>query len=422
MKIMLSLVLIVAALPASLGAQDKKKKEGDEPGLEGIKALRNADPVVRFKAANILVRLGPIAKFASAELREAYAEEMEPLVKVKMAEAIWSVDRPLPSILMPFLLEALKDDSKSVRVLATGVLAQMGPRAKGAVPHLIRALNDPETQVRVSAIVALGEMGPVAKSAAEPLLAAIDEKGKDLVIDAMVASALGRLGPDVLPLLNKTLEGKSPRKRLAAVYALGDMGLAAKDSVPALESLLKDKDELANLMVLQALGKIGKPAAGTAAKVEPFLKSENPSTRLEAALTLFLITGKVEQLPIILTLLGDEKTGLTLEATLALKHFGTKAKDAAPELRKRLMDPDFDLRMAAALAFWAVTGDPKESLKVFEATIDNADNAIRRRTLEYLEEMGPAAAPLLPLIQEAARDDDEGVRSQARRVLEKIRM
>lgn len=421
MKYFFPLFLFVLTSPASLSAQEKPKKKRDEPGLEGLKALRNADPEVRFKAAGVLVRLGPVAKFASGDLREAFAEEKEALVKVKLAEAIWAVDRPLPSVILPFLLAALKEDPRSVRILAADVLGQMGAKAKSAVPHLIKALEDPENSVRVAAIVALGEMGPAAKAAAEPLLGAIQAKSKDLLVDAMVASALGRLGPTVIPLLHKTLEDKMPRRRLAAVYALGELGPAAKEAVPVLVDLLKVKDELSNLMVLQALGKIGKAAEGTVGAVEPFLKSENPSTRLEAALTLFLIGGRTEQLPLLVGFLNDDKAGLGVEASMALKHFGARGKEAAPHLRKRLADRDFHLRMAAALALWAVTGDAAETLKVYEVTIDNSDNGIRRRTLEFLEEMGPAAAPLLPLIQEAARDEDNGVRNQARNVLGKIK-
>lgn len=416
-------LLLCLVIPLTLAAQEKppKKKERDEPGLEGLKALRNADEEVRYKAAVVLARLGPVAKFASAELREVFKVEKVLLVKVKMAEAIWSVDRPPATVLLPFLLEAAQDTSSAVRIGALGVVGQIGPKARTAVPDLIKALADPVDSVRIAAIVALGEVGPAAKSAATPLLAAIDEKNKDFLIDTVVASALGKLGPTVAPLLTKTLKDKSSRRRLAAVYALGDLGAAAKEAVPELEKLLAEKDELTQVMVLQTLGKIGSDAKSAAEKIEPFLKSASHPARLEAALSLHLVGGGSKGLSVLMDYLQNDKLGQVYEAILAMKHFGPLAKEAAPALKKKLGDRDFHVRMAAALAHWAVTGKADETLKIFEATIDNSDNGIRRRTLEYLDEMGPAAAPLRALIQEAARDEDEGVRHMARLVLAKLK-
>ena len=67
-----------------------------------------------------------------------------------------------------------------------------------------------------------------------------------------------------------------------------------------------------------------------------------------------------------------------------------------------------------------MTGKAEETHKLYEATSDNADNGIRRRTLECLMEMGRAARPLTPLIQEAARDEDDSVRNLARAALAKL--
>ncbi|MFO0964688.1 MAG: HEAT repeat domain-containing protein [Gemmataceae bacterium] len=427
MKRPLAIVLFVVVLaPALAPAQDKKdadkkdKKKRDEPGLEGLKALKNADPEVRYKAAAVMVRLGPVAKFASAELREAFKEEKDLGVKVKMAEAVWAVDRPPPSVLTPFLIEALKAKAPAVRMEAAGVLGQMGAKAKAGTPALIRVLKDKDDAVRIAAIAALGEIGPVAKEAAEPLLDAIQEKNKDLLIDTMVAAALGKLGPDVVPLLVKTVEEASGRRRLAAVYALGEIGAPAAKGTEALIKVLKQKDNLEHLFAVQALGKIGPAAKAAAATVRPLLKAKDDGLRLEAALTLHLLTKESETLPIVFEYLSDEKRGLTYEAALALKQFGTAGKEATARLKKLMEHRDFNIRLAAGVALWSVTGKAEETLKLYGATIDNSDNAIRRRTLEYLLEMGPAARPLTPLIQEAGRDEDDGVRNLARAVLARL--
>lgn len=417
--ILASLLLLLISFPAV--GQDKKepRKKREEPGLEGLKALRNEDPEVRYKAAAVMVRLGPVAKFASKELREAFRDETNLEVKVKLAEAIWAVERPVASVLTPFLMEALAQKDDVVRVGAAGVLGQMGTKAKAAIPHLVKRVKDKELPVRIAAVLALGEIGPTAKDAAEPLLAAIVDK-EDPILDSMIGISLGKMGPGVIPLLQKTVEEASFRRQLAAAYALGEIGPAAKDTVPALQKLLKDDGKGTNQIVLQALGKIGKEANSATTVVEPFLKSKNASLRLEAALALYLIGGQTAHLPIIREYLSDEKAGMQYEASLAIKHYGMKGKEAAPDLHKLLTHKDFKVRMASALALWSVTGEAEETLKLYESTIDNSDNDIRSRTLEHLTEMGEAARPLLPLIQEAARDEDDLVRNLARGLLAKL--
>jgi len=413
------LVLLSIVMPGLAQVKERPKKERDGPGLEGLKALRNEDPDVRWKAAAVLVRLGPVAKFASKDLREAFREETDLDVKVKMAEAIWAVDRPISSVLTPFLIEALAVKDPEIRIGAAGVLGQMGVRAKVGVPHLISRLKDEAISVRIAAVLALGEIGPTAQKAAEPILAMIHEK-EDPLVDSMAAIALGMMGPEVAPLLTKALEDPLQRKRMAAAFALGDLGPVAKDAVPGLVKLLNDKETLGPAIVLRALGKIGAEAKAAAPAIEPFLLAKNPDTRLEAALCVYLVQGDAKHLPIVAKYLTDEKAGVQYEACLVLKRFGVKAKETAPTLRELLKHRDFKIRMAAAVALWSATEKAEESLKVYRATIDNSDNAIRGRTLEYLTEMGPAAAPLLPLIREAARDDNDWVRNLARGLLTKL--
>ena len=148
-------------------------------------------------------------RFASAELREAFNEEKNAYVKIKMAEAIWAVDRPVASVILPFLLEAMKDKREDVRTRAAGAIGQMGAKAKSATPVLLEALKDKDAALRIAAIVALGEIG--AKDAVGPLLDAIEADGKDFLIDTMVASALAKLGPTILPKLQTALDDKPDR-------------------------------------------------------------------------------------------------------------------------------------------------------------------------------------------------------------------
>lgn len=71
-------------------------------------ALRDPNPLVRKRAADILARIGPDARDA-----------------------------------VPVLIQALDDPEEDVRKAAVRALGEIGPAAEEAVPHLIDALREP---------------------------------------------------------------------------------------------------------------------------------------------------------------------------------------------------------------------------------------------------------------------------------------
>ena len=81
------------------------------------------------KQAALLVQLGPVAKFAIPALREAL-QDKSPLVRVKVAEALWRIERPPAVVLLPALLDSLKEKDEAVRINALVVLGQMGRAAR----------------------------------------------------------------------------------------------------------------------------------------------------------------------------------------------------------------------------------------------------------------------------------------------------
>src|SRR5262249_54956971 len=99
-----ALTLILLAGPPTARTGDQAKKD-QPPEFDGLKALKHPDPDVRMNAAQLLCDLGPVAKFALPTLYEQLKEEKSPVVRVKVAEAIWKVERPAARVLLPTLLE-----------------------------------------------------------------------------------------------------------------------------------------------------------------------------------------------------------------------------------------------------------------------------------------------------------------------------
>ena len=71
------------------------------------------------------------------------------------------------------------------------------------------------------------------------------------------AIALGKIGPDAVPALIEALKDKDKEVHRLAVYALGQIGPAAKDAVPALKALSETEPSVRR-SVAKALKQIEK--------------------------------------------------------------------------------------------------------------------------------------------------------------------
>ena len=425
------LLLFVPLLRAQDDDDPKKKKTGP-PMVDGLKALKHADPKVRYRAAHTLAELGPLAKFALPELRELL-EDQNPMVRLKAAEALWKIDKTPSATLMPVLLQALKDKDHGVRADAPRVIALLGAKAKLAIPALVNALKDKEFDVKLAAITALGDLGPVAKESAGPLL----DMTKDdafLLLNPFVGAALSNLGDGALPTLTKAIASKSDRARLA-VYALGSMGPRAAVAAPELAQALQQDDPAVRALAARALGKIGPDAKSSLPQLEKILIDPVAAVRIEAALATWLITGQAKHVAVLVKDLGDEsvrvreiacqalatmKGGakdavepvakllndkeLRIRAIMTLGEIGPAAGKTSPELKKLLQDKDGDTQLASAFALWQITGDGKESMKVLNGLL--ATEKYYTPTIQVLGQMGPAAESLLPTLVALWREED----------------
>ena len=83
------------------------------------------------------------------------------------------------SAAVPFLREALADESQSVRRNVAQALGKFGPSAGAAVPDLVaRVERDEDHHVRFYSARSLGRIGPNAK-AAIPVLKELERSGDD---------------------------------------------------------------------------------------------------------------------------------------------------------------------------------------------------------------------------------------------------
>jgi hypothetical protein len=162
-------------------------------------------------------------------------------------------------------------------------------------------------------------------------------------------------------------------------------------------TLLQDSrdDEATRRHALRAVARYGRAAA----EVAPLLRelaadaAASDLNRLEAAAALWAVTGEAETvLPVLRTALESDHWW---ERRLALRLIGSLGPAAAP------LAPDLRAREGGAeeaIALWKVTGESDEALPVLLHQW-TARPTTRPEIAACLVEMGPAAAPALPLVR-----------------------
>ncbi len=187
-----------------------------------------------------------------------------------------------------------KGGDAETRLRATGELASS--RTQLATVELATALHDPSLAVREEAARALGEIADPAS--VDVLLAALRDPMTGLAEEA--ANALGRIGdaralPGLIGLLTGDDESFSPRDRMAAARALGNLGgpEATGALLRSLELIPPAEEEERTQVLVRALGQTGSSLV-----TEPLIsRLLEPQTPRSVRLTLCRALGD----------LGDKK-------------------------------------------------------------------------------------------------------------------
>lgn len=101
-------------------------------------------------------------------------------------------------------------------------------------------------------------------------------------------------------------------------------------------------------------------------------------------------------------------------AAIALGKLGAKAKPVVPELQKRVLDPDLEVRLAVVEALAAIGADGRRGLS---AALNDGNAKVREAAALGLASLGPNAAPAVANLIAALEDEEVAVAEAARRAL-----
>jgi HEAT repeat protein len=175
---------------------------------------------------------------------------------------------------------------------------------------------------------------------------------------------LGKIGdPKAVPVLIAALEDEDSSVRWSAIGALKAFGHKAKAAVSILAQAVNG-DESNGWYAAGAVGAIDAEGVSTSALIEA---------------------------------LGNKSPVLRRFAAMGLSGIGRKAISAEPALHHGLQDSDLSARIAAAGAYWSVTGEADEAVSVLRSALQAAENWTERmRAASALGEIGPAAKDAVP--------------------------
>jgi HEAT repeat protein len=270
---------VFTALTDSIGERDLAVR------LAVLRAIHDVD----FRAPFI------VPKALGAALEEESAE-----VRAAAAAALWRAGLGIDPYVAVLLRHAEHDADARVREVCAGTLQHLAPPlvTMAVLPDLIPALRSPDAKLRVVASQILAALGPAAAPAVPALIRSMaDPSARKSWPDpgAQAAEALGRIAPrtamaeQAITALIEALGAAEIERKNAAIRALANFGPAAAPAVPVLVRIMKEArartDDRLAICCAETLVKIGSQdvAAGAIRALREIAEQGNQHFRVIAA-------------------------------------------------------------------------------------------------------------------------------------------
>jgi HEAT repeat protein len=232
-------------------------------------------------------------------------------------------------VVLPVLLDELRDPKIASQDRAARVVALLGPDAAEAVPELVKLLNSSDPSIHEYAVEALSAVGRASKPAVPHLKAMLKE---DLRRRMMAAHALSRIDPSVSEALVVLRDALIRERNSGAFWVIAGTEPPDHQKVesiylgPVRESILLFGERAAPVLA-EVLDNVDLDA----------WTPDNPSSqcgayaRVQAALLLAELGPRAKKaVPSLLRALDDRDPYIREAAASALGRIGPAAKEAAP--------------------------------------------------------------------------------------------
>ncbi|MER6254085.1 hypothetical protein ABT224_22285 [Streptomyces sp. NPDC001584] len=290
-------------------------------------------------------------------------------------------------------------DDRSAGLDADHAVTQAGPAVSAHADRIAVALDRRIGPV-TALTLALAGMGDVRALPALRSLA----KDRPLSYDHLHARILAALpAAELLPVVLPSLR-QEPVEYHTSTSMLELLAVMGPAAAPAVPEVVRYLDTPYAYDALRVLGRIGPAAAGTANRLAEFATGRDPRARRHhprrAAWAHWRVTGDPT---LALDVCGAAvRSGTAGHGLPFLADLGPSAAAHADTVRGLMESPGAWTRVAAAHAYWRITGDPEPAVPVLLAEVDPAwaghpavpvQEAVRR-----LGEIGAPAAAAASLL------------------------
>jgi HEAT repeat protein len=366
--------------------------------------LREADPDLRRRALEVVVRIGPQPEQAATLV--ALLTDGDVAVRAQAVTAL----RRLGAAALPALRAQLADRAAgaAARQTALDLIGRCGPAAQAAAPELTAILKGNEVFLHHWAARALLRMGPVGVAALGEVVADPAAPGWEAA-----AAAVSRFGPAAKGLVATlgtvaSAPDPGPRDKALAVAALENVG---PDAVAVLTVLAKTPGGPERNLAIRALGRLAPGAELALPDLGAALRHLPDEVSVDAAAAL------VAYGPAAVTALReglrDKEPGVRLNAVVALGRIGPPALAAVPDLAVLLQAPEVEIRLASSRSLAQLGPAAKEAAPALQAVLGNEDKVLRVLAAEALLRIDPAHPAAKATLQPLLQDGDPRVRALA---------
>jgi HEAT repeat protein len=427
-----------------------------------VDSLGDPDPVRRQLASGALAWMGTRACAAVPALCEGLSRERHPEALASLAGAIGAIDpwsgapalrrvawsaaplqvrlaaaaglaRADPSTCVTVILELLgpagrlgiptvrdRRFSSLERERAIRALGGTGLAGLRAVPVLIEALSDPEDRERAAAARVLGEIGPPAYAAIPALERLLDGAVRyETPARVEAARAIWRIAgiaDTTAPVLVRGLNRSSlnPPLGLEAQRTLEEMGERTGTAVSELVRTLRDPYSQAQREAATLLLHAGPAASAAVPHLEEAALGDCRRATNAALLSLArLDPGRAEH--VFAQTLQCPDLWARFHTLEAIAKLAPRGRHLISLVERMLRDPETVVRVRAARTLWGLEPGSPGVLGVLATELERDWPELD--CVRLLDEVGPAALPVLPAIVAALGSRNPQVREGVARFL-----
>jgi HEAT repeat protein len=355
----------------------------------GIDRLIQSIREGKTKASDYLVKLGKADQKIIVALLQALKDESS-TVREEAAEALGLLGKPDQEVIVA-LLQALKGDTNSnVRNQAAEGLGRLGKADTNIIAALLQALKDREFYVRGQAAAALGKLGKADHDLIDALLQAMNDKESYVQYQATEALfKLGKTEPKVIAALFQAMKNEYDGVRCEAAVALGRLGKEDQKIIDALCQALRNNSEyIIREQAAEVLGDLG-----------------NAEPKVINAL---------------LYALKDEYLRIREQAANALGHLGNVEPKVIDSLLHALKDKKFYDRDMVAAALGNLKKPDHDVIAALLQVLKDKDSGLQRQIVSTLGRLGKADRDVIAALLHTLNDGDFFVRESAAKALGKL--